>query len=226
MRGQAKNLLTLINTEPGKASIDWTINTPSLDLGAFTFLLKPGKKVVVASDSKAKLASAASNIDAVLEKAILHVNLDAVSLHYKKFEANNVNADVTLLANKYLINNVSMDHAGGSMNMTGSIINEKANYLKTTVNASMQNMDVSKLLHAFDNFGQDAIMAQNLNGKLTAKAAASLGMDEDGKVYPETIESIVDFSLKDGALVNYEPIKKMQNILFKKRDFDISGLQS
>ena len=51
MQGQAKNLLTLINTEPGKATIDWAIATPSLNLGAFTFLLKPGKKTKMSGSS-------------------------------------------------------------------------------------------------------------------------------------------------------------------------------
>ncbi|MEO7584569.1 MAG: DUF3971 domain-containing protein, partial [Ferruginibacter sp.] len=94
MNGQAKNLLTLINTEPGKASVNWTISTPALNLNSFTFLLKPGKKITASSNSKIKLASAASKIDAVLEKASFHVNLDAASLLYRKFEASKVNADV------------------------------------------------------------------------------------------------------------------------------------
>jgi hypothetical protein len=127
---------------------------------------------------------------------------------------------MTLLSNKYVINNVSMNHAGGSMTLNGSLINEKPNYLQAEVNATMNNVDVSKVLKAFDNFGQDAIMAQNLDGKLTAKVDASLGLDEDGKVYPNTVQSIVDFSLKNGALINYEPIKRMQNVLFANRDFE------
>ena len=220
MQGQARNLLTLINTEPGKANIEWAVSTPSLNLGAFTFLLKPGKKVVVSSNNKNKLASAASNIDAVLEKATLHVKLNTPNLRYRKFEAGNVNADVTLVENRYLINNVSMTHAGGSINMNGSLVNEKPNYLQAKVKASMNNVDVSKVLNAFDNFGQDAIMGKNLDGKLTAKIDAAMGLDEDGKVYPATVKSIVDFSLKDGALINYEPIKRLQNFLFKKRDFE------
>ncbi|MBC7886282.1 MAG: hypothetical protein H7Z13_00220 [Ferruginibacter sp.] len=220
MQGQAKNLLTLINTEPGKASIDWTISTPSLDLGAFTFLLKPGKKTAAVSNSKTRLASAATKIDAVMEKATLRVNLDAKSILYKKFEAGNVNADISLLQNRYIINNVSMNHAGGHINMSGSLVNQQANYLQATINASMDNVDVSKVLNAFENFGQDAIMAQNLVGKLTAKIDASLGLDEAGSVFPSSVKSIIDFSLKDGALINYEPLKKLQNFLFKKRDFE------
>lgn len=219
MQGRAKNLLTLINTEPGKAEIDWSISTPSLNLGAFNFLLKPGGKVN-ALKRKSGRPSLASNVDEVLEKAKLHVNLKAGTLHYKKFTAANVNADVTLLENRYLLNDVRMNHAGGSMNMNGSLVNEKADMLQARVKASFDHVDVSKVLSAFDNFGQDAIMAQNLDGKLTAKVDASLRLNEEGKVYPASVESIVDFSLKNGGLVNYEPIKKLQNVLFKNRDFE------
>ena len=44
MEGQAKNLLSLINTEPNKVTIDWNIYSPALNLSSFTYLLKSGKK--------------------------------------------------------------------------------------------------------------------------------------------------------------------------------------
>ena len=44
MDGQAKNLMTLINTDPNKVNIDWNIYSPALNLSSFTYLLKSGKK--------------------------------------------------------------------------------------------------------------------------------------------------------------------------------------
>src|SRR5207248_842198 len=73
---------------------------------------------------------------------------------------------------------------------------------------------------AFDNFGQDGITAQSLQGKLSAKIDASMDINDEGKANPASIESVVDFSLKDGALINYEPVKKLQNFLFRNRDFE------
>ncbi|MEO6549571.1 MAG: AsmA-like C-terminal region-containing protein [Ferruginibacter sp.] len=220
MQGTARNLLTLMNTEPGKATIDWSVSTPSLNLGAFTFLLKPGKKVVAKNKNTASLASTAAKIDEVLEKAVLHVNLAAAALTYKKFTAANFNADVVLLANKYIINNAGMQHAGGSIRMNGSLENIDRNLLKAKLNAAVNNVDVSKLLYAFDNFGQDAIVSQNLEGKMTATVDASLNVDEDAKVSPSSVVSVVDFSLKNGALIKYEPVAKLQSFLFKNRDFE------
>jgi hypothetical protein len=59
-----------------------------------------------------------------------------------------------------------------------------------------------------------------LEGKLNAKVTASLELDNNGKAYPNTIESVVDFSLKNGALNNFEPVKKIQSFIFKNRNFE------
>ncbi len=225
MEGQAKNLITLINTEPNKVKIDWNIYSPSLNLASFTYLLKPRTKVFNKTHRKSKIANIARLIDQVLDQGSLDVTLKAGKLLYKKFEANNVKASVSLLQNSYIINNVSMEHAGGHMNLNGSLVQLNSNtYEKNDHQAKlvvdMDNVDVSKLFDAFNNFGQDGITSQSLEGKLTAKINVSLVLDEDGKTIPSSVESIVDFSLKNGALNNYEPLKKIQNFLLKNRDFD------
>src|SRR4029079_14547581 len=45
MNGEARNLLTLVNTEPNKVRINFNIYTPSLNLASFTYLLKSRKKI-------------------------------------------------------------------------------------------------------------------------------------------------------------------------------------
>jgi AsmA-like C-terminal region/Protein of unknown function len=220
MDGEAKNLLTLLNTDPNKAIIDWNIYSPALNLSSFIYLLKSGKKVTAVKAPKTKLRKAASSIDEVLDEGRLNVALKAATLTYRKFEASNVTANVTLLQDRYAINKVSMDHAGGHIDLSGSLVSLRDNYHQATVDVLMDNVDVSKVFTAFNNFGQDGIKSQNLDGKLNAKINATLQLDNDGKAYPNTIASVVDFSLKNGALNNFEPVKKIQSFMFKKRDFE------
>ncbi len=220
MQGKALNLLTLIDAEPNKVIIDWNIYSPALNLNQFTFLLKARKKVVTESNGKQKLVKMAGKIDRVLDQGSLVVNINAGRLLYKKFVASDVLANVSLLQDRYIINNVSMQLAGGSMGMSGSLIAQGDNRHQAKLNVALQNVDVSKTLEAFDNFGQDGITSDVIAGKLTAKVDASLAIDGEGKAYPGSLEGIVDFSLKDGGLNNYEPVKKLQNFLFKNRDFE------
>ena len=221
MNGRALNLLTLIDSGPNKVNVEWNIYSPAINMNAFTFLLQARKKVVIADpNANKKLVKMANKIDQVLDQGSVAVNLKADHLIYKKFEAANTAANITLLQDRYLINNISMEHAGGRMEIKGSLIAEKANMHQAKINVILDNVDVSKTFEAFDNFGQDELTSKTLQGKLTAKIEASLKVNSEGKADPSSIESVVDFSLKNGALNNFEPVKKMQTFIFKNRDFE------
>lgn len=46
-----------------------------------------------------------------------------------------------------------------------------------------------------------------------------MDIDRDLKGAPQNIVGYVDFSLKKGALLNYAPLEKIQQVAFKKRNF-------
>ena len=219
MQGVAKNLLTLINTGPNNIIIDWNIYAPSLELDKFIYFLGPRKKTTVQKGKKVRIANVASKIDEILDQGKLQVQLNSDRLSFRKFQAENVQANMSLLTDSYIINDVSMNHAGGRMRMNGSLVPARQNNL-VKLNMDVMDVDVSRLFKAFENFGQDGVTAQSLEGKLTAKVKATLGLNESGEVNPSSLVSVVDFSLKNGALNNYEPVKKMQRYVFKNIDFD------
>lgn len=104
--------------------------------------------------------------------------------------------------------------------MSGQLVNSSGPYHTANVTAAMNNVDVKRIFAAFENFGQDGIKGENLEGNLTAKVNTSVTINDAAGVLPSSAVGSVDFSLKNGALNNYEPIKKIQNFIFKKRDFD------
>lgn len=219
MDGQAKSLLTLINTQPDNANINWNIRMPVMNLGQFLYMFKskdPGRRQ---SAKKSTLQTIADKLDDFIERGRFQVKLNAGKLIYKNFEGRNALADITLLNDRYIINNVSMDHSGGHFAVKGNLLN-RAGFYQANFEVHMDNVDVSKVFAGFNNFGQDGLTAQSLEGKLSTDIEASMKIDNDGHVIPSTIVSQVDFSLKDGALNNYEPIKKLQRFIFKKRNFD------
>ena len=221
MNGSAKNVLTLINTEPNRVKIDYNVFSPDLNLGAFTYLLKKKSNAVKkASTTKKSFGDMAVKIDDILEKSTIDLSLNAPILRYRKFLANNANASITLLQDRYIINNVSMQATGGSMNIKGQMLNNAGAYHTASINADVNSVDVKKLFASFNNFGQDGIGAANLEGQLTAKVNTEIKINDDGEVLPSSANGAVSFSLKNGALNNFEPIKKIQNFIFKKRDFD------
>ena len=221
MNGTAKNLLTLINTEPNKINLNWNIYSPKLNLASFTYLLKkPGSRQKSSAGGKKKFEKLSTRIDDLLEQSRIDLTVKADQVLYKKFEAGNFDANLVLLQDRYILNNVSMNLAGGKMSLYGQLLNSQSDYHVAGIDAELNNVDVKKVFYAFENFGQDGITSQTLEGSLTSKVHASLAINNDGKVMPSSVVGTIDFSLKNGALNNYEPIKKIQTSIFKKRDFD------
>lgn len=220
MKGTAKNLLSLINTAPNQIVIDWNINAPSLNLNPFLPLIQGRQKVSKRTENKSSLDDMANKMDLFLEESKVALKLTSGKIQYKKFTATNVLADVYLERNIYRLNNVSMQHAGGSLGLNGFLKDLPNGQNEVNLNAKLNNVDVSETFKAFNNFNQDGIEAKNISGKLGATITANLILNKDGSPAPRSIKSKVDFSLKNGALLNYEPIKRLQNFVFKNRDFN------
>lgn len=218
MNATAKKILTVIDSGPNYITIDWNIYCPTLNLSSISYLLQP-RKQASKSGNKKVIAKVASGIDNMLDQGRLNVQLKTDHLVYNNFKADHVVANVSILSDRYLINGAGMGHSGGNLSLNGSLIPGPRNN-DVKINMDMNNVNASSLLHAFDNFGQDAITHKNIDGRLTAKANVSLGLDQAGKVNPSSLVGTVDFSLKDGGLYKFEPIKKLQKLVFKKRDFD------
>ncbi len=218
MDGIANNVLTLISTEPNKVSIEYNIYSPVLNLAPFTFLLQSPKKATAKSGNS--FNKMASQIDELLEKSRIQVELKADRLLYRKLEAAKLDASITVLQDRYVLDRVNMSLADGAMQMSGQLVNVQSGRHHAILKAGMQSVNVQKVFYAFENFGQDGITDKNLKGKLTADADVQIDISTEGKVLPSSSMGDISFSLKKGALNNFEPIKKMQKFIFKNRDFD------
>lgn len=218
MNGIANNVLTLISSEPNKVAIDYNIYSPELNLAPFTFLLQSPKKRATA-DSKS-FNKMASQIDELLERSRIHVELKADRLLYKKLNAAKLDARITVLQDRYVLDRVNMSLADGAMQMSGQLVNVQSGRHQASLKAAMQNVNVEKVFYAFENFGQDGITDKNLKGRLTTDADVQIDLNSEGKVLPASSRGDISFSLRKGALNNFEPIKKIQKFVFKNRDFN------
>jgi hypothetical protein len=220
MNGSAKNLLSLIKSNPGKISLHWHVASPFINLQTFATLLKKRNTVVVNTASKGKLRKVAAQIDDMLNQSDVHLTVKTDKLSFKRFVANNVNASIYMVKNDWNLEDVSLSHANGRIMLSGHLKEKDSRYYSTVIKVQMDNVDVNKVFYAFNDFAQDAILSENIEGKLTTTVDAQMDIDRQLITTPSNVEGIVDFSLKNGALMNFEPMRKLQTVLFKKRNFD------
>ena len=144
------------------------------------------------------------------------VNLSAKHLVFRKIEASNANVDLFYRENSLNIKSVSVNTCDGII--AGKAMIE--NFNKVDADISVENVNVKKLFEEFDNFGQQAIVGDNLKGNIFVEAKFKTDLDQSMKLKPETMVSDVKLKLIDGHLINFEPVQNLSNFLFKNRDFN------
>lgn len=220
INGVGKNLLAFMGTNTSKANINWSVYSPSINLNNFNSLLQKRLETARRKTTVSKLGNTAAEFDQIVQQANFNITVKAGELLYKKFKATNVTASLGLHDEDWNLSQISMQHGGGSMFINGTLNQKNTRYYSSNLQVSMDNVDINKVMYAFDNFGQPGISYTNLNGKLSAKANIVMDIDRDMQQRPENMVGTIDFSLKNGALLHYEPMKKIQSIIFKKRNFD------
>lgn len=84
----------------------------------------------------------------------------------------------------------------------------------------MDGFNINRMFDEFENFGQKKIESRNLKGNISAHVVLQTDLNDNMEVIPESFIGEVKLSLKDGHLLNFEPVQSMSNFIFKNRNFD------
>ena len=112
-----------------------------------------------------------------------------------------------------------VQHAGGSLKLNGGVT-QKRDINRFTLNAILSNVDIKHFFYAFDNFGLKSLTSKNLRGYLFSKTNITGMISEQGKLLTKSLTGSVIFDLKNGALVNFEPVKSAGKFAFPFRNLD------
>jgi hypothetical protein len=218
MEGRVNNFLNFYYVAPEKILLTWQINSPQLYLGEFLgFLSGSGetrKKKVTHNTNSGNVIDQLSN---VLEKSRTEMHLKVDNVHYLKFLATDVHADLLTSEDRVIIKNVGLKHAGGFLRLNGSITRgESVNRL--ALNTIISHVDVHEFFDAFNNFGLQDFTADNLKGYLSARTQITAEMSDQARLVPGSINGTLDLNLQDGALINFKPIGSVAKFAFPFRD--------
>ena len=217
MNGAVKNFSNLYYSDPEKMLINWQIKSPQINLNEFLVFL--GRRNVSSSEANAEgVKKMSANLERILAQASMNMNLNVNKVLYKNFVATDVRGGITLKQSGIAINNLSLRQGGGSLNVTGNI-DQSGKVNRFNVNSKINNVNVEQLFNAFDNFGQDAITSKNLRGTFFGGTSISGSMSDNGVIVPRSFRGNVTFDIRNGALVNFEPMTKVGGFAFPNRNF-------
>lgn len=143
---------------------------------------------------------------------------------YHRIDLQNIKADIRTTPNHYIyIDTLNMDAAGGNIQLNGYFNGSDPKHIYMQPDLAMNNVDLDKLLFKFENFGQDHLVSENLQGKLTSRIKGKIRIYPD--MVPDLDQSTIEMDVKvlNGRLKNYDPMlalsdymgeKNLQNIRF------------
>jgi len=218
MDGSLKSLFYLINQKNKKLALDWTIHSNKLNLNDFTAYLKQKQSSFVNKKKKSTLAQILAEFTKLLETADFNLDLNAKQLIYKKFYAENLAAKMEMNDNEVNLKRIKLQHAGGSVYMQGLLRNEP-NSNPFSFNAQLKDVNVSKIFTAFNNFGLKSPTYKNIAGTMTADVTLQGRFTNKAQLIQDDLKGFVKFNLQNGQLIDFEPVQKIQQTVFKNRNF-------
>lgn len=220
MDGMVKNLLNLYFTTPEKIELTWNIRSQLVDLNEFKSFLAPRRKVKASrSQQKAKMSRVNKQLDVVLASSNVAMQVELDKITYQRFTAQNVKASLQLTNTDILLKQIALQHAGGNMQLAGAL-HQQGNNNNFNMNATVNNVHISQLFYAFDNFGMSSLKSDNLKGNVSAKVNLKGNVLDNGSLAKNSLYGSINFNLKNGALVNFGPLADIGNFAFRKRHLD------
>ncbi|MGI4897732.1 MAG: AsmA family protein [Janthinobacterium lividum] len=222
MEGTVRNFLNLYYTDPEKILINWQIRSPELYLGEFFGFLS---KKQAAPKKKKSNSTFGDQLSTVLQKSKADMHLHVDNAHYLKFLATNVNADLLLSEAGINLKDVGANLAGGSFKLNGRI-DQRGNTNHFAVVSNVNNVNISNFFYSFNNFGMKSFTYQNLKGFLSLNTSIAGNVSDLGSLIPKSLLGTVNLNLRNGALVNFAPIKNVGKFAFPFRDLDNITLEN
>ncbi|HWB92259.1 MAG TPA: AsmA-like C-terminal region-containing protein [Puia sp.] len=220
VKGIGRNLIALLDRNEENVSMNWDLSASSLDLQDLLPLVgRPSAGSPVRRNRKTVFGATFSRIDSLLKDGAIHVNLDATDLRFRKFAGAHARADLVFDKHQIRLNRLTVRQGAGSLELKATMNHQgKDDASPLTVESHLENVDLPHLFSAFNDFGQNAVTAKNLRGDLTATIHLSGDLNSKAKIMTKSLKGTIDFSIRNGQLVDFAPMEKIQVSVLKKRD--------
>lgn len=213
--GRIDNFLNLYYDNPEKMIAVLHLKSPFMDVKNFMGILASNEK-------KGKTNKITNQITikkriAFLQKCHVVLNLNLDKMVYSNLTAKNAKIIITANDKRFFIKQGSIESCGGKITFDSELIPQQNKYdVKTKV--TITSVDIPQFLSSFNNFGVKSFAPQNINGKLSAKADLSLKITSNGDLINESARGNLKYEIKNGSLINFNPIIKIGKFAFPNRD--------
>lgn len=219
VRGIAKNLVALLDRNTEDVGLDLNLTTPHLDLGDLAVLAGHPTAGAPTRSNRSPFGESFARIDRLLKEGAIHIGINAGDLKFQKFAGAHAKADLVFDDHEIRLNRLTLEQGNGSIELKARL-DRKGSGANNPVSleSHLDQVDLPTLFMAFNDFHQDAITSRNLKGKLSADIRLAGAMTDKAKMVPNSLKGSLDFTIRDGQLVDFAPMEKIRVAVLKNKD--------
>lgn len=216
-KGKFNNLIAFLLDKNEPLFVDASINSKHIHLGE-----------LLAANPSEKKANDDENYGLDISPRItVYISLLADELEFNKFNLKDLKGDLIVKNERIDARGVSFSSQEGKVN--GDLfIREKNDKLILITKAQFEEVDIKKVFESFNNFGQESLKSEHLEGIANIDLNYTSWMSKTFEIESNTIRSEVDFSIDNGELNNYKPLEALSKFveLDELREIKFQRLQN
>ncbi|MEO5601729.1 MAG: AsmA-like C-terminal region-containing protein [Cyclobacteriaceae bacterium] len=221
----SNNDLALSNVSGKLGNSDFLLN--GFFKNIITFLLFENQPIGIETDLKARFidlnqlfalgfgnSDESTQNDQYTFRLSRHVNLnfncDIKSLKYKRFHAKAVLGDLLVKNQMAVSRNLSLNTMGGNLKLSGIVDGQNPKAIDVVTTLSLNGIHLDSAFYVFENFNQTFIQDKHLKGRATADINLEMTLNQNLRLFQETLIADIGISIAKGELNNFEPLKKLE----------------
>lgn len=141
------------------------------------------------------------------------VTLNADSLIFKNFRAASFSGRLTYKPYVITLDEARADGLDGTLSGNLMLSRQKEGGFIIRIGLEVKEVDINKAFTAFNNFGQDFIVSDNLQGKLTGNMTMLSPLDGNYRFFRKAIVAEAHLQITEGKLVGFGPAESLSSYL-------------
>jgi hypothetical protein len=143
----------------------------------------------------------------------LNFNCDVKSLRYKRFNGKEVKGDLLVKNEMAVSRNLTLKSMGGDLKLSGILDAQNHKAIDVVSTFKLNNLFVDSIFYVFENFDQEFIRDKNLKGLVSADVNLEMTLNQNLRLFSETLIADIGAVITKGELNNFEPMKKLNRYL-------------
>lgn len=159
-----------------------------------------------------KFESESSNSTSSARPVSIKMNTSVDRIVYNDFSATAVTGDINMENEKLDISDLRLKALDGTIR-THLIFQPTAEGYVLSLDGELRNIDMSRTLAEWNDFGQKTITSQNLNGRASAVLDADIYLDKNYQLMKDQLRLETEIEISGGELVKFEPLLAMSKFI-------------